>query len=342
MDGEQKKSLAKKIIVGILMVIGVLALLVLGVIVFVANQATHMNFGTGSDSIGVTSETSSVQNAGVAFSNPLSYSPGAGGMRKSAVSESAPSAPLSAPSGDLSSAQDRKIIRAGSLSVRVADADAAVGKIRDIAAAQGGFVSDILLYGAIRGSKNGTLSVSVPSDRLDQAMAAIKQAASLVMSETVSGNDVTEAYIDLDARIKSRVAEEQAYQDLLGRAQKMSDIIEITQALSTVRGEIESMNGQKRYYDSRTTMATITVSLSEDLAAAVPADDGFRPWQTVKDSAHRLALFLEDFVLGLINFVIVLIPVLLLIGLVAFLVILALFRLGRWLVRRYFSAGNGQ
>jgi hypothetical protein len=342
MDGEQKKSLVKKIAVVVLVVVGILVILFIALVMFVSNRATHAGFGIGSDSLGVTSGLSSGRANGATFANPLSFSSQSFGAVAKNGATMMDVAPSSAPEASGVSAADRKIMQSGALSIRVADADDAVGTIRDIAKSHGGFVTNVSLYGGVRGSKSGTLTVSVPFVRFDEAMAEIKKVASLKLSETVSGNDVTEAYVDLTARIDNKRAEEQAYAGLLERAQKMSDIIELTQALSKVRSDIESMEGQKRYYDSRTTMATITVSLSEDVTTPIPVSDGFRPWQAIKDSAHTLALFLEDFVLGMINFVIVLIPVLLLIGLVVFLIILAGFQVIRRLWKRFFSPENRQ
>lgn len=256
-------------------------------------------------------------------------------MTKSVAVGEMMAAPVTAPV-DATVSTDRKVMRTGALSVRVQSADATVDRVKGIAQGRDGFVTDISLYEGARGSKSGSLTVSVPVDRFDEVITEIKKTASAVMNETVTGNDVTEAYIDLSARLKNKYAEEQAYSDLLGKAQKMSDIIEITTALSTVRGDIESMEGQKRYYDSRTTMAMITVSLTEDVTAVAPVDAGFRPWQAVKDATHTLLVFFEDLLLGLIRFVIVLIPALIIFGFIVFLIVLVLFKVARRLWQKYF------
>ena len=124
--------------------------------------------------------------------------------------------------------------------------------------------------------------------------------------------DVTEQVIDLQAHISNKKAAETTLQSLFERAEKVSDVIEITDKLAAVRSEIESLEGQMRYLESQTDMATITVSLTEDVNVMV--DQGFRPVQTIKESLVLLIGLLGELTQGLIRFAIVVFPALLISG----------------------------
>ncbi len=207
---------------------------------------------------------------------------------------------------------DKKVMRDGSLSLRVKNVDETVSKVTGIAASLGGDIADSRLSRADSGTKSGTITVEVPVDRFDEALAKLKEVAVVVLSEDVSGTDVTAQYIDISAHIANKKAAEASLQALLERAEKISDVIEITNTLAGVRGEIESLEGQLRYLNAQTDKASITLFLTEDVT--VTADQSFRPLQAVKESLVLLIGLFGDLTQGLIKFLIVGVPVLLIDG----------------------------
>lgn len=206
----------------------------------------------------------------------------------------------------------RKVMRDGSLSLRVKNVDETVSKVTEIAASIGGDIADSRLSRADSGTKSGTITVRVPVDRFDEALAKLKETAVVVLSEDVSGTDVTAQYIDISAHIANKKAAEASLQALLERAEKISDVIEITNTLAGVRGEIESLEGQLRYLNAQTDKASIVLFLTEDVT--VTADQRFRPLQAVKESLVLLIGLFSDLTQGLIKFLIVGVPVLLIDG----------------------------
>lgn len=209
-------------------------------------------------------------------------------------------------------AADRKIIKNGVLSVQVGSVDTAFAEMGKVAVEMGGMVADSHVDQVVGGTKQGTLTVKVAVGRFDEALARLKTLAAVVVSEDVSGTDVTAQVIDLQARINNERAAEATLQSLFDRAVKISDVIEITDKLAAVRSDIESLEGQMRYLNSQTDMASITVFMTEDVQVA--ADKGFRPLQTLKASLVLLIGFFGDITQGLIQALIVGIPVLLIDG----------------------------
>ncbi len=207
---------------------------------------------------------------------------------------------------------DRKVMKNGSLNLRVGSVSEAASEMSRVAGELGGMISDSQFNQFGGNGKSGSLTVRIEVGKFDEAMARLKGLALVVVSENTSGMDVTEQVIDLQAHISNKKAAETTLQSLFERAEKVSDVIEITDKLAAVRSEIESLEGQMRYLESQTDMATITVSLTEDVNVMV--DQGFRPVQTIKESLVLLIGLLGELTQGLIRFAIVVFPALLISG----------------------------
>ena len=109
--------------------------------------------------------------------------------------------------------------------------------------------------------QQATVTIRVPQAQFFTALDKL-QSLGTVQSQNVTSQDVTEQFIDLQARLKSSQLEEQSLQALLDKAQTVSDIISIQEQLTQVRSQIESLQGQINYIQNRVDMATITVTLN--------------------------------------------------------------------------------
>ena len=201
---------------------------------------------------------------------------------------------------------EKKIIKDGNLSLKVDSADKAVEKISEIAKNNKGEVFSTSFYQAKNNVKSGVITIKVPVANFEKAFAEVKNVASLVIRESITGQDVTEEYVDLQAQLKNRQVEEQSYIKILDRAQKISDVLEVTQQLSIVRGNIEQLQGRIKYLESQTDMSTISANLTED--ENITIIDSWRPWQVVKESFSSLIKGLQGLIDFIIRLVIILIP----------------------------------
>jgi BMFP domain-containing protein YqiC len=232
------------------------------------------------------------------------------------------------PSGNIETLQ--RIIKTGDLSLRVADAAKGLEEIDRIASAKGGFVESSSISDPGAGPRSAWATVRVPAKSFDDAMRDLKSTATVVLSATVQGQDVTSEFIDLEADIRNARAAESSYLDLLKRTGSVEDILAVTQQLNQTRGEIERLEARKRYMENRTDLATISVSLTEDTRVEFP-EKTWKPLEVFRQAMRELVVALQ----GLVNFVIRL--VIALIGLlvpIALLVALLLW-LGWRVVRRF-------
>ena len=154
---------------------------------------------------------------------------------------------------------DRQIISQASLSVEVEDVAGAVAQVRTIAETRGGFISQVATTGT-PGRQRSDLVVRVPQGEFFDTLESIKGLGK-VWAENAGSEDVTEQFIDLEARLRSALREEQSLLSLLERADTVSNILTIERELARVRSDIERLQGQINYLSRRVDLATISVAL---------------------------------------------------------------------------------
>ena len=156
------------------------------------------------------------------------------------------------------------IVETASMRILAANFDQASSQIQPLTAARGGYVQDLTAdtrTGAAR-SLSGTLRV--PDKQLEAFVADLRKLGH-VEQETRDNQEVTGAYVDLTARLKTARATEQRIIELLGtRTGKLSDVLEAEEELDRVRGDIESMDGQRVNMEHQVRYATVQVQLNEE------------------------------------------------------------------------------
>ena len=184
--------------------------------------------------------------------------------------DSAP-VPVPAPAGKgaaessyntLISTAEQKIIQRASLSIEVADFQTSSDALSQIVERADGFISDSYTYVTDTDRKRGEITIRVPSDRFLAVLADL-ETLGVVTSQHISGEDVTEEYIDLQARLNNSERQEQRLLEILELAETVEEILEVERELERVRGEIEQMTGRITYLENRIELATISVSLYE-------------------------------------------------------------------------------
>jgi hypothetical protein len=153
---------------------------------------------------------------------------------------------------------ERQAIQTASLLIAVKDVDGAGADLIEIAEAADGFVAESA--GGAHTEETATFLLRVPASRFFQVL---EELAKLGRVETrrVGGEDVSEQFVDLRARIRNSERREQQLLFLMGRAPRPSEIPAIEQELSRVRAEIEQLTGRLRSLSNRVDLATVEVTL---------------------------------------------------------------------------------
>ena len=160
--------------------------------------------------------------------------------------------------GALDTAQ-RQVISQASVSMEVDEVPVAVAQVRTTAESLGGFVGQLSSSGGPE-RQQSTMTIRVPQAEFFTALEHIKSLGK-VRSENVGSEDVTERFIDLEARLRSALREEESLLSLLDKANQVSEILTIERELSRVRSDIERAQGQLNFLERRVDLSTITVSL---------------------------------------------------------------------------------
>jgi hypothetical protein len=158
---------------------------------------------------------------------------------------------------------ERKIIKTGYITLTVKNVQESIDKIVSLIGELGGYIvssnkSDDPDY------VRGDVALRIPAEKYDDALAKIRVLAIKVPTENTNSQDVTEEYIDLQARLKNLEATEAQYLVLLNKASTVQDILNVQRELSNTRSQIESLKARIQYLDKTTTMSLINVHLQEE------------------------------------------------------------------------------
>lgn len=216
--------------------------------------------------------------------------------------------------------QDRMVVKNAEVSIVIKDPEAKMASITKLAQDMGGFVVSSYLYQTNTPSgrmvPQATVVIRVPAEKLDEAMKIIKSDAVEVQSENISGQDVTSQYVDLASQLKNLEAAEAQLMEIMKKAEKTEDVLNVFNQLTSIRGQIESIKGQMKYFEESAALSSINVTLVAEATVQPLEIAGWKPQGTVRDAIQNLIFFWQDFVDFLIKLVLNFLPKLLTVGLI--------------------------
>ncbi len=154
----------------------------------------------------------------------------------------------------------RKIVKTADLGITSDDVRGEAAMAQQVAARSGGTIVSSQTYRADNATY-ADLILSVPSERFEEALDELRGLGEEVTTDTVSGQDVTEEYVDLQSRERNLLAAEQSLLDLYNRADDVQDALSIQRELTAVRGEIEQVQGRIQYLKQSSDMSQISLSI---------------------------------------------------------------------------------
>lgn len=180
------------------------------------------------------------------------------------------------------------LIRTGSLRLRVEDVTDAHDEVMRIVREANGYIADTSLSSE-HGPTRATITLRLPAEGLDSVMDRIAGLGKL-LSKEIGTQEVTEEYVDLSSRKRNLEREEARLLELLNRAGKIADLLEVEQYLGRVRGQIEQITGRMRYLENRVSLSTLNVQLE----GPEPKPDVGGPVWTAKDEYRQAMRSLRD------------------------------------------------
>lgn len=163
---------------------------------------------------------------------------------------------------DKKSEFERKIIKHAQVRQKVTELEPAQREVQQLVDRSGGFIQSSSVQQLSESLKEAHYVLRIPQENfvsiVDELLKIGKNA--LIAQK---GEDVTQQYVDNEARIKNLSLQEQAVQKLLDKADKMEDILKIQQELFRIRGEIESLQGKNRVLDHLSSLSTIELTIQQ-------------------------------------------------------------------------------
>jgi hypothetical protein len=233
-----------------------------------------------------------------------------------------------------SATADRKIVRTGALELTVKTPADAAEQIRLMAERMGGYLESAQI-GGTKEAPTADITIRVPAVHFEDAKAQIRKLAARVESEKTDAQDVTRQYVDMQARLRNLRAEEAQYLTIMKSAFKVDDLLEVTQKLSDVRGQIEQEQAEFQTLSKQVETVAITVSL-RTWADTQVFGLNWRPLYQLKLALRNGLDALADYATTMAALLFY-IPVILAWSLTILLTAVIGWRLLRWTGRRFFA-----
>jgi hypothetical protein len=208
------------------------------------------------------------------------------------------------------------IVRTVDLTITAKEFGQARSSLDEILKRHHGHVGELNVNTPSGSARSLTAALRIPADQLDSALADLKRLGR-VEKEAQNGEEVTQQYVDLEARLKNaRNTETRLIELQRERTGKLSDVLAVEKEISRVRGEIEQMEAERKSLRNRIDFATLNLTVIEDYKAelkVVPpsigtqirnaAVDGYR---SVVDGLFGLLLWLLSWLPTLLVWILVL------------------------------------
>ena len=219
----------------------------------------------------------------------------------------------------------RKLIYTAEVSIETEQYETDYSAIVQSVRAAGGYVSNEEARGAVPQrygdvGRNSYLEARIPTDQFEEFMQALNEVGRIT-SKSMSVDDVTDEYYDVEARIEMLEKRFAKMEEYMERATEMSDIIQLENEMSQILYELDVLKGSKRHIDNRIEYSTVRIELREVVKAeAVTVSEGnlgSRAGDAFLNTLQGMGVFFEDLFVLLVGSL----PVLIILGLIAFVVL---------------------
>ena len=185
---------------------------------------------------------------------------------------------------------DRMVIRAGTLTLLVARPGETEAQIRTIVQRMGGYVLSSQTQGDEQ-YRSVQLTFKVPAERFNDAVSEVEKMAIEVRSRSITGQDVTEEFVDTESRLRNLRATEERLLEFLRQARNVQEALQVNQQLSELQGQIEQASGRIEYLRESVAFSTVNVDLQPDAAVQITSEQRWSPSLAARAALRGLVGF---------------------------------------------------
>jgi uncharacterized lipoprotein YehR (DUF1307 family) len=203
--------------------------------------------------------------------------------------------------------EERKVVYEGFMRIETKELTQTKNNIELFVSQLGGYVIQSSIYDYGAENRTSQLIVRVPSKDFQEFLVKVEEFSGKVIERTVRGQDVTEEYTDLEARLRAKEIVEKRLLAFLDGAEKTEDLLRISNDLARVQQEIEQLKGRIKYLKNHVDYASVTIQINERkiIVPEITKDDLNileRSKKAFVNSVNAIINFTSSVVVGFIGF----------------------------------------
>jgi len=219
--------------------------------------------------------------------------------------------------------ENQMVIYQAELELRVKKFDQTLQSLESKAKRYGGYIAESTVTKDGNEQVSSSLKLRIPQEHFQDFLADAEGQAAEVLQRNINGQDVTEEYVDLESRLKSKKAVEERLLSFMKNAAKTEDLLKISADLATVQEEIEIIEGRMKYLKNQTSFSTVNITLYERKVVVPNLDkDQLNTWEKTKKQFMKSTNLLLAGLSGLVVFIFGNLPIMIIFILLGFLVYL--------------------
>lgn len=215
--------------------------------------------------------------------------------------------------------QARMVIYHANLQIEVKDLKTVQSNISKLTNDIGGYIieQNVFSYGDER--YEGSIVARIPQKNFNAFLKKIEDYSIKVEQRTLTGQDVTEEYVDLESRLKSQQLVEKRLTQFMNDAKDTKNLLEISKELARVQEEIEAIKGRMKYLENQTSLSTVTIHLTENKVVVPNLENkDLNTWEKTKKQFMVSMNGIVSFFSALVIFTVGNIPIIIIIGIIVF------------------------
>jgi hypothetical protein len=217
-----------------------------------------------------------------------------------------------------SSENERRIIYEAYVTVELEDFQQGREELEKLIKTKNGYVVESNVYDGEESRREGTIVAKIPQEKFETTLNEIEPIGN-VKERSMNGRDVTEEYVDLTSRLKSKQAVETRLYSFLDKASDTQSLLQISKELAAVQEQIEQLKGKINFIENQTDYSMVTIRMSENSPAVISNEDELHVWEKSNrlfiDTVNVLIRLFSGLIVAAIGLSPVLLPI---IGLVLF------------------------
>jgi len=220
-------------------------------------------------------------------------------------------------------ANNQMVIYQAELELRVKNFEDTAQNLEEKAKQYGGYIAESSVTKDGTEQVSGSMKLRIPQAHFQEFLNDSEGQAAEVLKRNINGQDVTEEYVDLESRLKSKRAVEERLLSFMKNAAKTEDLLKISADLASVQEEIEVIEGRMKYLENQTSLSTVSITLYETKVLVPELDkDQLNTWEKTKKQFMNSTNLILAALSGLVVFILGNLPILIIFVLLGFLVYL--------------------